>query len=49
MEPTHLAIFSADRSGPRQQWLGNVEREMCETRTEIRAYPGQMPIIVCRF
>jgi hypothetical protein len=46
---THLAIFSADSSESRQQWLGNVEREMCETRVEIRAYPGQTPIIVCRF
>ncbi len=45
----HYAIFSADRSEGREQWQGNVEREMCETRTEVRAYPGQMPIIVCRF
>jgi hypothetical protein len=49
MELTHLAIFSADNSEPRQQWLGNVEREMCETRVEIRAHRDQTPIIVCRF
>jgi hypothetical protein len=49
MEVTHLAIFSADRSEPRPQWLGNVEREMCETRVEIRANRDQTPIIVCRF
>jgi hypothetical protein len=46
---SHYAIFSADSSDGREQWLGNLEREMCETRTEVRAYPGQMPIIVCRF
>jgi 4-amino-4-deoxy-L-arabinose transferase-like glycosyltransferase len=46
---SHYAIFSADSSEGREQWLGNIEREMCETRTEVRAYPGQMPIIVCRF
>jgi hypothetical protein len=49
MAPTHLAIFSADKSEARQQWMGNVEREMCGTRTEFKAYPGQAPIIVCRF
>jgi hypothetical protein len=49
MELTHLAIFSADNSEPRQQWRGNVEREMCETRVEIRAHRDQTPIIVCRF
>jgi hypothetical protein len=46
---SHYAIFSADRSEGRGQWMDNVEREMCETRTEVRTYPGQMPIIVCRF
>lgn len=45
----HYAIFSADSSDGRDQWLVNLEREMCETRTEVRAYSGQMPIIVCRF
>lgn len=49
IESSHFAIFSSDSSGSRRQWLGNVEREMCQTRTEIRAYPGQTPIIVCRF
>jgi hypothetical protein len=49
MAPTRLAIFSADSSGLRQQWMGNVEREMCGTRTEIRGDPDQTPIIVCRF
>jgi len=49
MGRSHYAIFSADRSEGRDQWLGNLEREMCETRTEVRAYPGQTPIIVCRF
>jgi hypothetical protein len=49
MGRAHYAIFSADSSDGREQWLGNVEREMCETRMEVKAYPGQMPIIVCRF
>ena len=47
--PAHFAIFSADPSGSRQEWEDNVEREMCAERTEVKAYPGQMPIIVCRF
>lgn len=47
--PARYAIFSADGSGRRREWLENVEREMCETRTEIRAYPSQMPVNVCRF
>jgi hypothetical protein len=49
MARAHYAIFSADRWEGREQWISNIEREMCETRTEVRAYPGQMPIIVCRF
>lgn len=49
MGRANYAIFSADSSEGREQWLGNVEREMCETRVEATAYPGQMPIIVCRF
>jgi Dolichyl-phosphate-mannose-protein mannosyltransferase len=49
MGPVHLVIFSADNSEEREQWLSNVERQMCETRTEIRAYPGQTPIIMCSF
>jgi hypothetical protein len=31
------------------QWINNVEQEMCETRVEIRAYPAQTPISVCKF
>ena len=42
-------ICSADTSDGRGEWLVNVEREMCETRTLVEAYPGQMPIIICRF
>lgn len=49
MAPTRLAIFSTDRSGRRQQWIDNVEREMCETRSDVRAYRDQTSIIVCRF
>ncbi len=47
--PARFAIFSADPSGGRREWQENVEREMCAERTEVRAYPGQIPIIVCRF
>jgi len=47
--PIRFAIFSADGSDSRDQWILNIERESCETRTEIRAYPAQMPIVVCRF
>lgn len=47
--PVRFAIFSADGSGSRDQWILNVERESCETRTEIKAYPAQTPIVVCRF
>ncbi|MDQ2659084.1 MAG: hypothetical protein M3Y03_01555, partial [Verrucomicrobiota bacterium] len=47
--PVHFAIFSADPSGGRRDRQANVEREMCAERTEVKAYPGQMPIIVCRF
>jgi|GEM_PF-1985726 len=47
--PAHYAICSADRSEGRGQWLVQVERDMCETRTEVKAFPRQMPLIVCRF
>lgn len=47
--PAHYAIGSADRSEGRGQWLAQVEREMCETQTEVKAYPSQSPIIVCQF
>ena len=49
MAPTRLVIFSADSSGVRAQWQANIEREMCATRTEVIAHPGQTPLIVCRF
>jgi hypothetical protein len=49
LAPIHFAVFSSDKSGLRQQWQDNIEREMCMTRTEIRVYPRQKPIVVCRF
>lgn len=49
MGQSHYAIFSADESDDREKWIRNIESEMCENRTEVRAYPGQMPIIVCQF
>jgi hypothetical protein len=49
MGRSNYAIFSAESWEGREQWMSNIEREMCEHRTEVRAYPGQMPIIVCRF
>ena len=49
MAPVRFAIFSADASAQRVQWQANVGREMCDQRTEVIAYPGQTPIIVCRF
>jgi 4-amino-4-deoxy-L-arabinose transferase-like glycosyltransferase len=45
----HFAIYSADTSEGRPQWQTNVEEQMCEHREEIRAYPAQIPIIVCQF
>lgn len=45
----HLAIFSADASNGRTRWREIVEREMCEDRMEVKAFPGQTPIVVCRF
>jgi hypothetical protein len=45
----HLAIFSADSSEDRPVWQAQVERELCADRTEVKAYPAQMPIVVCRF
>lgn len=47
--PVHLAIYSADPSEGRFHWQANIAEQMCESRREIRAYPTQMPIIVCRF
>jgi 4-amino-4-deoxy-L-arabinose transferase-like glycosyltransferase len=46
---THWVVFSAHNSDERAQWQGNAERQMCDTRKEIKAYPDQMPIIVCSF
>lgn len=45
----HLAIYSADSSGERERWQANINAQMCGTRTEIKAYPSQMPIVVCQF
>jgi hypothetical protein len=47
--PARFAIFSADSSGGRGAWQAQVERELCTDRMEVKAYPTQMPIIVCRF
>lgn len=47
--PAHFAIYSADPSEGRAQWQINVEQEMCATRSEIKAYPAQTPIVVCSF
>jgi hypothetical protein len=47
--PVHLAIYSADSSDERRQWQAIVEEQMCERREEIRAYPTQTPIVICRF
>ena len=44
-----FAIYSADASDERRQWQVNVEEQMCERREEIRVYPSQTPIVVCRF
>ncbi len=49
LAPIRFAIFSADRSGSRDQWILNLESESCETRTEVKAYRAQTPIVVCRF
>jgi 4-amino-4-deoxy-L-arabinose transferase-like glycosyltransferase len=43
------AIFSMDTSGGREQWIRNIEREMCETRLEVKPYVNQTPIAFCRF
>jgi hypothetical protein len=49
MVPLRLVIFSADQRGSVLMWQANVEREMCGQRTEVVEYPGQIPIVVCRF
>jgi hypothetical protein len=47
--PAHLAIYSADPTDGRMNWQANISEQMCKTRTEITAYPSQMPIVVCQF
>lgn len=47
--PVRYVIFSADPSGIRAQWQANIEREMCDRRTEVRAAAGQSPIVICGF
>jgi 4-amino-4-deoxy-L-arabinose transferase-like glycosyltransferase len=49
LTPVRFAIFSADKSAGREQWIVNLEREICQGRSEIITYPGQMPIVVCPF
>jgi Dolichyl-phosphate-mannose-protein mannosyltransferase len=49
MGQVRLAVFSADNSDERDRWQRNVGQQMCDTRQEIRAYPGQTPIVVCSF
>lgn len=47
--PVRFVIYSADGSGERRRWQQNVEREICVERSEVRACPEQMPLVVCRF
>ena len=48
--PARFLIFSPGTPWPPHgEWLRDAEREMCEERTEVKAWPGQMPIVVCRF
>jgi hypothetical protein len=49
LRPVRFAIYSADSSGIRPQWLNNLQEQMCESRREIKAYPAQTPIVVCSF
>jgi 4-amino-4-deoxy-L-arabinose transferase-like glycosyltransferase len=44
-----FAIYSEDTSGGRPGWTRNLEKWMCAERQTIRAYPTQMPIVLCRF
>jgi hypothetical protein len=46
--PARFTIYSADASRGRQHWMRNFDK-ICVERDEIRAYPSQMPIVVCRF
>jgi hypothetical protein len=48
--PVHFAIYSADPFSERRwPWQTIITQEMCDTRMEIKAYPSQMPIVVCQF
>ena len=49
MAPVHFAVYSADPDETRAQWQANLQAHMCESRREIKAYPGQAPIIICSF
>jgi hypothetical protein len=46
--PARFAIYSADVSRGRQHWMRNIDK-ICVEREAIRAYPSQMPIVLCRF
>ncbi|MEY2576387.1 MAG: hypothetical protein QOF80_1874 [Verrucomicrobiota bacterium] len=46
--PARFAIYSTDASRGRQHWMRNFDR-ICVEREEIRVYPSQMPIVLCRF
>jgi hypothetical protein len=48
--PIHFAIYSADPfPEKRGTWQTMVTQQMCDTRMEIKAYPSQMPLVVCQF
>lgn len=47
--PVRLAIYSAEPSDLRADWQANVEQIMCESRSEVKEYSGQTPLILCRF
>ncbi|MEP6809777.1 MAG: glycosyltransferase family 39 protein [Chthoniobacterales bacterium] len=47
--PARFLIFSADQSGRRQEWQRALVGEVCQDRIEVKSYPTQMPLILCRF
>ncbi len=48
--PARFLIFSPGTPWPPHgEWLRDAQGEMCEERTEVKAWPSQMPIVVCRF
>lgn len=47
--PARFAIYSAATGYPREEWQAVIEREICNDRTEVKEYPTQAPIVVCRF